>query len=230
MQHQLSFSLLLTMSFFILSCGNKKNKDADKELETVVFDTEAYLKSELGEASLKRIEDFRNLGYDSVVYQQDLKTIADYVENNKNELLHTRNGIVYYVTEKGNGKVPKEGDELHVQVETTDLEGDTLFSTTQLGQYLEFILGKGQVVPAWDQLFGRLEEGSKVTIISPSALSYGVRGVTKMVSKNIILKYDITVLKIIQDESNAVSKDAPKLEVKKDSAKGKSTIHSPKTK
>ena len=167
---------------------------------------------------MQRIENFKNLGYDSAVYQQDLSTIATYVKDINQELFHTRNGIIYFITEKGNGKTASDGDVIQVQVETTTLEGDTLFSTTQLGQYLEFTLGKAQVVPVWDQIFSSLEEGSRVSIIAPSALSYGVKGLTKMVNPNTILRYDVEILKIIQDENNVAGKDAPKLEIKTDSS------------
>lgn len=210
--------ILLAIPLLFAFC-KRKPKKAIEELPTQVenFQENTYLKSVLDSLDIVKIKAFGS-EIDSVAFLEDIQAISKIIQTNPDaETFHTQNGITYTVVKYGSGEYPQKGDLLQVQVETTTLEGVKIFSTKDLKQPLQFTLGVGQVVPAWDNVFVNVQEGTQFQIISPSALSYGKKGYHKSVEPNTILKYDITFEKIIpQKQEN--SKDQPKLKVKSDSS------------
>lgn len=210
------FILIFLATFLIFSC-KKKPKKAIEELPTEVttYQADTYLESELDSLSLLKIKDFGSK-VDSAVFKEELKKISDIIKADKeSEIFHTKNGVAYSVSKYGGGEYPVKGDVIQVQVETTTLDGKKIFSTKDLKQSLQFVLGVGQVVPAWDEVFVNVQEGTQFQIISPSALSYGMTGYLRSVEPNTILKYDISFEKIVPIKEDKSKKDT-KLQVKED--------------
>ena len=208
------YLLLLLVPFFLYSCKKKPKKSiTELPTEVAVFEKETYLQSKLDSQAILSIKNFGNQ-IDSAIYQMEIDSISKIIIKEKDkESFHTKTGILYTIDEYGGGEYPIKGDLLEVKVETTTLDGKNVFSTTKLKQNLQFVRGVGQVVPAWDEVFLNVQEGSKFQIISPSALSYGTKVATKYVASNSILKYDITFEKIIKSK-NTSSKDQPQLKLK----------------
>lgn len=208
------FILFILIPLSIGAC-KKKPKKSLAELPTKVetFKEDSYLKSALDSHTIEMIGKFGSI-IDSQVFVQELDTIAAIIQQNKDvEIYHTATGLAYIVTKYGGGEYPEKGDVLQVQVETTTLSDKKIFSTSTLKQPLQFVLGTGQVVPAWDEIFPNVQAGSEFQIIAPSALSYGKKGYIKSVAPNTILKYDIKFEKIITPKTTN-SKNAPNLKVK----------------
>lgn len=200
----------------LYACKNKPKKSIE-ELATQVetFSKDSYLDSHLDSLSLGKIKSFGS-EVDTTFYSNELKQLSTIINIEKNqESFHTSTGVLYIVEKYGSGEYPISGDILQVQVETSTLDGKKLFSTTQLKQPLQFVLGVGQVVPAWDEVFLNIQEGSKFQIISPSAMSYGKKGYIKSVAPNTILKYDITFEKIVHSQKSN-TKNQPKLNIKEE--------------
>ncbi len=208
------FIIFILIALSIGAC-KKKPKKSLAELPTKVetFKEDSYLKSALDSHTIEVINKFGS-EIDSQIFVQELDTIAAIIQQNKDvEIYHTATGLAYIVNKYGGGEYPEKGDVLQVQVETTTLSGKKIFSTSSLKQPLQFVLGTGQVVPAWDEIFPNVQEGSEFQIIAPSALSYGKKGYIKSVAPNTILKYDIKFEKIITPKTTN-SKNTPNLKVK----------------
>ena len=209
------YFILLLVPFLLFSC-KKKPKKSLEELPTqvTVFEKETYLQSKLDSQAILSINSFGNQ-IDSAVYQLEIDSISKTILKQKDkETFHTKSGNLYIIEEYGGGEYPVKGDVLEVKVETTTLDGKNVFSTTQLKQNLQFILGVGQVVPAWDEVFLNVQEGSKFQIVAPSAMSYGSKGIIRSIAPNTILKYDIIFEKIIQPK-NTASKDHPQSKIQR---------------
>lgn len=208
------YLLLLLVPFLLFSCKKKPKKSiAELPTEVAVFEKETYLQSNLDSQAIISIKNFGNQ-LDSAVYQIEIDSISKIISKEKDkESFHTKTGILYIISEYGGGEYPVKGDVIEVKVETSTLDEKNVFSTTKLKQNLQFILGVGQVVPAWDEVFLNVQEGSKFQIIAPSALSYGAKGIIKSIAPNTILKYDITFEKIIKAKTSS-SKDEPQLKIK----------------
>lgn len=209
----ITFALIITLS--IASCKRKPKKSIE-ELPTKVetFQENSYLKSQLDSHTIDIIRLFGS-EIDSAVYLQELDTISSIMQRNKTEeeTYHTPTGVVYTIHKYGGGEYPEKGDIIQVQVETTTLDGKNIFSTSALKQPLQFVLGVGQVVPAWDEIFPNVQEGTQFQIIAPSALSYGQKGFLKAVPANTILKYEIKFDKIVTPKASS-TKGASNLKMK----------------
>lgn len=206
--------ILLTIIPLLLTFCKRKPKKTIEELPTQVetFKPDTYLESSLDSIDIERIKAFGS-EIDSIAFQEDIQAISKIIKaDENNETYHTKNGITYTVIKYGGGEYPVKGDLLQVQVETSTLEGEKVFSTKDLKQPLQFVLGVGQVVPAWDDVFLNVQEGTQFQVIAPSALSYGKKGHHKYVKSNTILKYDITFEKIIPQKDD-ISKNQPKLKI-----------------
>ncbi|MCO5233128.1 MAG: FKBP-type peptidyl-prolyl cis-trans isomerase [Chitinophagales bacterium] len=216
--------LFLLVTFSIYACKNKPKKSIG-ELATQVetFTKETYLDSQLDSLSIHKIKSFGS-EIDTIIYSNEIEKLSSIVNKEKHqEIFHTNTGVIYMIEKYGSGDYPENGDILQVNVETSTLENKKIFSTSQLKQPLQFVLGVGQVVPAWDEVFVNIQEGSRFQIFSPSALSYGKKGFVKSVAPNTILKYDITFDKIIHSQKNN-TKNQPKLDIKEE--KGNQKEHS----
>jgi len=77
----------------------------------------------------------------------------------------------------GDGAEAKAGDKVSVHyVGVAFRSGEEFDASWNRGQPFEFRLGKGQVIPGWDQGVAGMRVGGRRTLTIPSALAYGARG------------------------------------------------------
>ena len=130
------------------------------------------------------------------------------------ELLHSRNESEQYfakqklkayenalilksgvrVKRKGEAKTqpPEKGDTITVRYTGARPDGKFFDSGN-----ITFIVGKGEVIQAWDEAFLHINEGQDATIFCPSATAYGKRGAGKLIPPHTTLIFDVTLLKIV---------------------------------
>lgn len=99
------------------------------------------------------------------------------------------------VKRKGEVKssLPQDGDSLTVRYAGARPDGRFFDSGT-----FTFILGKGDVISAWDQAFKCIKEGQDATIFCPSSTAYGRRGSGKLIPPNTTLIFDVSLVKIVK--------------------------------
>lgn len=124
------------------------------------------------------------------VIEQKLASLAEI----KTKAIKTRSGLEYVITQKGNGKKPRTGQEIYIDY-SGFLEDGTLFDTSmasaaenfgkldparaQAGQYnaIPFEAGrKDGMIPGFIEGIEQLSFGDKATLFIPSHLAYGVTG------------------------------------------------------
>jgi FKBP-type peptidyl-prolyl cis-trans isomerase len=209
--------LLLLVIVSFSACKNKPKKKLE-ELPTKVeqFNPNTYRQCRLDDSAFALMERFGSV-YDSSVFQAEIDTIAKWMEAQElKEIYHTRSGVVYAVKKYGRGNYPVAGDRLHVFTETRTWNGKVIFSSSKYKQPLEFVLGTGQVVPAWDEVLPNLPEGTEALIVAPSAMSYGKKNIPKVMAGNTILIYDIKFDKLIPDKDTKTKGRAPALQLDDD--------------
>ncbi|MFY0627967.1 MAG: FKBP-type peptidyl-prolyl cis-trans isomerase [Reichenbachiella sp.] len=121
-------------------------------------------------------------------------TIDKYLSDNNLTAEKTESGLLYIVTEQGDGAKPVVGDNVKVHYRGAFLD-DREFDSSIGKDPFEFPLGQGRVIKAWDEGIALLNVGSKATLIVPSALGYGERGAGS-IPPNTILKFDVELLGI----------------------------------
>jgi peptidylprolyl isomerase len=77
----------------------------------------------------------------------------------------------------GDGDEATAGRKVTVHyVDVSFLTGEQFDASWDRGQPFEFKLGKGQVIPGWDQGVAGMKVGGRRRLTIPSALAYGARG------------------------------------------------------
>ncbi len=98
-----------------------------------------------------------------------------YLKEKKITVKPTADGL-YFVSKKvGKGPHPKVGDKVSVHYTGYLLNGQKFDSSVDRGKPFEFVLGKHQVIPGWDEGIALLRKGGTATLIIPSSLGYGAR-------------------------------------------------------
>ncbi|MGY3214652.1 FKBP-type peptidyl-prolyl cis-trans isomerase [Mucilaginibacter sp. HD30] len=140
---------------------------------------------------------------------QEAGTAATYIADNKLILNTTASGLKYVVTKPTVKRKPLPGDTVYVnylgrtldgKVFDTSIEAEAIKAgTKQEGRTYEpisFALGRGEVIPGWDEGLQLLNEGSKATFIIPSKLAYGERGAGNDISPYATLRFDVELVKV----------------------------------
>lgn len=89
----------------------------------------------------------------------------------------TPSGLIYVITRHGEGLQPKTGDKVIVHYTGVLTNGMKFDSSLDRGQPFSFELGAGRVIKGWDEGIAKLHVGDQATLIIPSALGYGPKGI-----------------------------------------------------
>lgn len=110
----------------------------------------------------------------------------------------TESGLYYLITEANeDGQQVQAGDMIKVHYTGQFLDGNVFDSSLERDKPIEFNVGTGRVIPGWDEGLQLLKVGEKATLIIPSNLAYGERGVGP-IPPNSTLKFDVEVLEIME--------------------------------
>jgi peptidylprolyl isomerase len=110
------------------------------------------------------------------------------------EAVTTASGLKYVIVEEGTGPAPKTGDLVKVHYTGTLEDGTKFDSSVDRGEPIEFILGRGQVIPGWDEGIGLMNVGGKARLIIPPDLAYGEQGAGGVIPPNATLNFDVELI------------------------------------
>ena len=108
----------------------------------------------------------------------------------------TASGLFYLITQKGNGKKAKKGDQVAVHYTGMLLDGKVFDSSLYRGQPLNFTVGVGQVIEGWDEGILLLHEGDKARLVIPSDLAYGAHGAGGVIPPHATLVFDVELVRV----------------------------------
>ena len=105
------------------------------------------------------------------------QTLADYTGGKLNgQLVETASGLKYIIHEEGTGATPESGELIDVHYYGV-LEDGTMFDNSfTKGEFISFAVGRGQVIPGWDEGLSILKKGTKATLFIPYELAYREAG------------------------------------------------------
>lgn len=78
---------------------------------------------------------------------------------------------------------------------TGRLLNGTVFDASSLhgNAPISFVVGKGQVIPGWDEGIALMRKGETATLLIPSALAYGSSGASTAIGPNTVLRFEVEV-------------------------------------
>lgn len=105
-------------------------------------------------------------------------------------------GLMYVPLKAGEGKPAAKGSRVSIHF-TGMLENATPFvSSLERGMPLEFVLGAGEVLGAWDIGILGMKTGEKRRLLVPYPLGYGVQGYPGVVPPRATTLFDVELLEI----------------------------------
>ncbi len=120
-------------------------------------------------------------------YIQDLKK-----KELRIEMQVTDSGLHYYIRKPGKGRPPQEGDTVTVNYTEKSIDGK-LFSKSDAP--MEFVIGY-TMPKGLDEGLSLMTEGASSVFILPTKLGYEDENMTENMSKNVILVYEIDMIKM----------------------------------
>lgn len=107
----------------------------------------------------------------------------------------TKDGLIYYVVDRGKGRAIKSGDNAYVHY-TGFLSDGSIFDTSRKkGEAVRITVGGNQVIKGWDMGLQLMHDGAKFRLVIPPALAYGETGYKNIVPPNQTIMLDIEVVK-----------------------------------
>ncbi len=131
-----------------------------------IMDEEAYAKKQAAIEAEKAAKAERQQAIEK-------ELIANYIKDNGITEEPTETGLYILRREEGEGNVAQWGEQVAVHYVLKTLKGDTVESSYDYDQPIEFTLGKGEMIPAIEEALMTMSPGAKVTLITPSELAFG---------------------------------------------------------
>ena len=100
---------------------------------------------------------------------KELKEMENYLASKKITTQKTGRGTFVQITQEGSGPNISAGDTLTVKYTGKKFVGDSVFQSNTY----TFPVGRGQVIPGWDEGLLLFKKGGKGTIFIPGFLAYG---------------------------------------------------------
>ena len=122
--------------------------------------------------------------------------MQQYFADNGIEATPTESGLYYVMTEEGNGEMPAEGDIVKVHYTGKLLDGTVFDSSIERGEPIAFPIGKGHVIPGWDEGIMLMSVGEKGVLYIPYYLAYGTRGSAPVIPPFANLIFDVELVEV----------------------------------
>ena len=108
----------------------------------------------------------------------------------------TASGLQYIEIEAGTGRQPMPGDPVTVHYIGMLEDGTEFDNSYTRGQPIPFTLGRGEVIPGWDEGVGLMHEGGKARLIIPPELAYGEAGAGGVIPPNATLVFEVELITV----------------------------------
>lgn len=119
----------------------------------------------------------------------------------------TASGLQYADLAVGTGESPVLGSVVTVEYTGWLRDGGKMFdSSFKRPDPFKFVIGKGGVIPGWDEGVMTMKEGGKRQLVIPGDLAYGQRGSPPNIPPNATLVFDIELLEVAPPR---IGPDAP---------------------
>ena len=108
----------------------------------------------------------------------------------------TESGLRYKIIQKGDGAQPEKGKTVAVHYKGMFADGGVFDDSYKRGAPIEFPIGKGNVIPGWDEGILLLKVGDKARFVIPSHLAYGEAGAGGVIPPNATLVFDVELMDV----------------------------------
>ncbi len=129
------------------------------------------------------------------VINNESMLLDKYLTDNKITVKPTASGLYYIEKTKGTGPRAVAGKTVKVHYTGTLVNGTKFDSSRDRNQPFGFTIGKGMVIPGWDEGIAMMEQGGKAVLIIPSKLAYGDRDMGEIAPYSTLI-FDVELLEV----------------------------------
>jgi len=127
---------------------------------------------------------------------QETVAIDKYIAEKGLTVQTSPTGLKYIISNPGTGAQAEAGKTVKVHYTGKLLDGTKFDSSLDRNDPIEFTLGKGMVIPGWDEGIALLKEGGKALLIIPSNLAYGARGAGGVIPPFAPLTFEVELVSV----------------------------------
>ena len=120
--------------------------------------------------------------------------LAEYLAKNKITAEPTESGLIYVMTQEGNGEKPEVGKMVKVHYTGKLLDGTVFDSSVERSEPISIPIGVGQVIPGWDEGIQMMSKGEKGVLYIPYYLAYGDRQAGEKIMPFSNLVFDVELV------------------------------------
>ncbi|MCF8228160.1 MAG: FKBP-type peptidyl-prolyl cis-trans isomerase [Bacteroidales bacterium] len=132
--------------------------------------------------------------------EEEPEKIEHYVSEKFIGIEPTESGMYFKEIQAGDGDKPGAGDRVKVHYTLYRLSDKKLQSSKDMGKPFTFTLGRGEVIPGWDEAVPMMNEGGTYKVLIPSRLAYKDRGAGADIPPYTPLLFEIELLEINPEE------------------------------
>jgi FKBP-type peptidyl-prolyl cis-trans isomerase len=184
--------------------GEKGRKDMNGQdiiapYSPVVYDIEVLdlmTKAQNEKAKKDEAENAKKAAAEAMAKEPTL--IQQYLKDNKITVKPTASGLYYIEKVKGKGAKAMVGKKVKVQYTGKLLNGFVFDSSVDKkpSTPFEFTIGKGEVIPGWEEGIAMMSPGGKATLVIPSKLAWGERGYGADIKPYAPVVFDVELVSI----------------------------------
>ena len=108
----------------------------------------------------------------------------------------TSSGLKYQDLVVGKGSLPTAGKRVRVHYTGWLTDGTKFDSSVDRNTPFDFALGRGEVIPGWDEGVASMRVGGKRKLTIPPQLAYGSRGAGGVIPPNATLVFEVELLAV----------------------------------
>ena len=158
-----------------------------------VKSTHYYTQSEYEDyqKELRKAEDVEN----QKRLDEEPARIAKFVKEHDVKVAPSATGVYYLEIVKGTGPVVDNGDLVSIHYNLYNIN-DKLIETSYGAEPMQFIYGRGEMVPGIEEALGNMRVGGKATIIVPSTMGFGDVAIDKELPANSTVIFDLELIDV----------------------------------
>ncbi len=137
--------------------------------------------------------------YDQYILKMETEEnllLQEYLKNENITVKPTESGLYIILLNKGKGRKVQKGDKVTVHYQGTLINGQIFDSSIDRGEPIKFVIGEGNVIPAWEEAILNRRKGEKIKLITPSKQAYGEYGYEKIIPPFATLIFEIKLVDI----------------------------------
>jgi len=151
-------------------------------------------KEEFEKQQAEQMREYEAMIEDLRILEDEL--IKEYIQAKSIKVKPTENGLYFIKTFSGKGNMIITDSKVTVHYTGTLLDGTVFDSSVERGTPIEITVGQGNVIPGWEEALLLMRGGDKATVLIPSKLAYGSRGVGYVIQPYTPLVFEMEIVAV----------------------------------